>query len=233
MFLLSSVVFKDELTFWAWTLSTDSRMFSLTMPVHVIFSRECLGAILVGTAVGCVLLQPQMGSVIVAGYMVSSRKCFKTGFMWTIKAAIFQSFYLQSWVFNLLGVDICIMFSFVCSCLKPGRAEICTNTKGKKQEVHVYRGHISLIKSGSGKGCNFWTVEPRNLMYGSICRAGNQECCKLSRFCKFWNCYHWDLKNRIRYAMATITKWSSTISATTSRSLCDSMIKALAFNTAK
>ena len=53
---------------------------------------------------------------------------------------------------------------------------------------------ISLIKSGSGKGCNFGTVEPKNLMYGSICRAWHQECCKLSRFWKFWNRCHGDLK---------------------------------------
>ena len=54
---------------------------------------------------------------------------------------------------------------------------------------------ISLIKSGSGKPCNFWHVEPREFMYGSIERSWYGDNCKLFGFEKFPNRCHGDWKN--------------------------------------
>ncbi len=53
-----------------------------------------------------------------------------------------------------------------------------------------------IIKSGSGKPCDFSTISHKNFMYCFFCRANwYQRDLKLSRFVKFLNCCHGDWKN--------------------------------------
>ena len=63
--------------------------------------------------------------------------------------------------------------------------------------ILAYKAYISLIKSGSGKGCNFWHAGPSTFMYGSFDRYWDGDYCKLFGIGKFQNRCHGDWKNTL------------------------------------